>query len=1027
MIRLVILFHIFFLDCAWCAAQPPTVIFDHYGPAEGFTTRTCRTVVKTSDGFVWISTNDGLVRFDSEAFIFYSHHAADSHSISSNRTDQLVVDDQDKIWVVAGSGLDCFDPATERFTHCFIKANNKLTKSFNPEALYYDKRNRRVWVSTWQGLYYGIPGSAELKKAQTNLDSSGAVVMVFNDITQDKNGLLWLCNSKGFFSYEPAAGKLTGYRIPAYDNNPGADNGVVCIYPDGDQLWLGTWTKGLVFFDTKTGQGRHYYYTDKSRDQNGITSIAGTGLKDEENLLWMSTPNFGLASFDKQKGKFRFYNTASGADKTGISGATNRLFPDAADGMWIAAETGLHRYDYKRRLFGTVELSRLQPAFQNAYPLENLCLTASVKGEDSACWFLVPYVGLYRYDMFSAKLFAAETALSVYSSSAVFAMYVNRAGVLWLSTDQYGLVAFDTKTNRLQWPVQSYFAGKGEWARCFYENRQQQLWIGSAKGLFYTDNLHKEIKEATLVNAQLKAAGLNPSVTSICEDNKGNLWFVCEAGGDKEVVGVFNSIQQKVTLYQTGTVAYAVPPGLRMHAITCAGSSVYIATESGLLKGEPDGGQVKFTLLTTADGLINNTLTGVLCDRAGRIWCATVFGISCYLPDRNFFINHSYNSSGLGALKNPGLTLSPYTGKIYITQQGAFNVFDPAQITVQEPAPVRFTGLSLFNQPFKEGEKIPAVGDLVRLRYNENMITVSFALLSFSNAENNQYAYRLEGLEKEWNYTKGNTASYAHLSPGRYTLFVKAANSSGVWTREPVALHFIIRPPFWRTAWFIGLVIFTIAAALFFLYRYRIRQLLRLQAMRNAISRNLHDEIGSTLTSISILSQVSQQAMEKEPAQAKDMLQKISQQSKTIQQNMSDIVWAIRSDQDRIESLLVRLREYAADTLEPQNITISMEVDDELPERSLTMEIRKEILLICKEALNNIAKHAQATAVQICLQKEKGILQLRISDNGKWKGNGKSSGSGLISMQQRAKFIGGRLGLEKSETGTSVLLSLPVT
>lgn len=213
--------------------------------------------------------------------------------------------------------------------------------------------------------------------------------------------------------------------------------------------------------------------------------------------------------------------------------------------------------------------------------------------------------------------------------------------------------------------------------------------------------------------------------------------------------------------------------------------------------------------------------------------------------------------------------------------------------------------------------------------------------------------------------------------------------------------------------------------------RYQLRKKLEEQQhlldVRNRISKDLHDDIGSTLTSIHILSSVSRETVEQDPVQAKQMLGDIAAQSKSIQQNMSDIVWAIRPDNDKVENLVSRMREYIGQTLEPQKIDTHLDADESLLSHSLPMEHRKELLLIFKEAVNNITKHAGARNVRISLKNQTpGFLTLSVSDNGCWKGKSHITGTGTYSMQQRAAAIGAALTIEGSAQGTEVLLKLPI-
>ncbi|MBX9782173.1 MAG: tetratricopeptide repeat protein [Chitinophagaceae bacterium] len=212
--------------------------------------------------------------------------------------------------------------------------------------------------------------------------------------------------------------------------------------------------------------------------------------------------------------------------------------------------------------------------------------------------------------------------------------------------------------------------------------------------------------------------------------------------------------------------------------------------------------------------------------------------------------------------------------------------------------------------------------------------------------------------------------------------------------------------------------------------RYQLRKKIEEQQalleVRNKISKDLHDDIGSTLTSIHILSNVSEEAIEHNPQQAKAMIHDIAMQSKTIQQNMSDIVWAIRPDNGKIENLSARMREYIGQTLEPNQVKTTFTVNEAILGTTLTMEFRKELLLIYKEAINNIVKHSGATGVTIELEGTTHQLEMRITDNGRWKEKLKSSGTGTYSMKQRAEVLGGSLAITGSDTGTEVKLTVPL-
>ena len=230
-----------------------------------------------------------------------------------------------------------------------------------------------------------------------------------------------------------------------------------------------------------------------------------------------------------------------------------------------------------------------------------------------------------------------------------------------------------------------------------------------------------------------------------------------------------------------------------------------------------------------------------------------------------------------------------------------------------------------------------------------------------------------------------------------------------------------------RNILFTGLGLVSMLALLVinrFKLKKKIQQQNEMLAIRNNISQNLHDEIGSTLTSINILSNVSQKAIDSQPQQAREMLHEIAEQSKMIQQNMSDIVWSIRPENEKVEDLITRMREYAAQTLEQLNVSATVNAADELATKTLPMQYRKELLLIYKEAISNIVKHANATSVIVNLENTRNQVHLSIADNGTWKGS--TSGTGTRSMKARAESLGGTLQILTLPTGTTVQATVPI-
>ncbi|HEY2726233.1 MAG TPA: triple tyrosine motif-containing protein, partial [Parafilimonas sp.] len=292
----------------------------------------------------------------------------------------------------------------------------------------------------------------------------------------------------------------------------------------------------------------------------------------------------------------------------------------------------------------------------------------------------------------------------------------------------------------------------------------------------------------------------------------------------------------------------------------------------------------------------------------------------------------------------------------------------------------------------------------------------------------NKYAYKLEGLDKDWINTSNRTvANYSNLSPGTYTFKVKAANNNGSWNNTGASLTIIISPPFWQTWWFILLCAFSISAIIYALYRYRLNEALRVERLRSRISTDLHDDIGSTLSSISILSDMVMH--DAANSNSKEMLHEIKENSVNLMEKMDDIVWSINPRNDSLEKLLLRIQRFAAQLFEAKNIEYDIDINEDIQSFKLPMEMRQHLYLMIKEAINNIIKHSQCTQANISIQYANDHLLVKISDNGKgFNAAEKTYGNGLINLQERARNINANFDVQSMQqsNGTVITIELKI-
>ncbi len=342
-----------------------------------------------------------------------------------------------------------------------------------------------------------------------------------------------------------------------------------------------------------------------------------------------------------------------------------------------------------------------------------------------------------------------------------------------------------------------------------------------------------------------------------------------------------------------------------------------------------------------------------------------------------------------------------------------FNVDSP--IVRTKPGSVQFAFIKVDDKNLLLDSLMKTNG--LTLKYNKyNNIQIAFSDYSVFVPEKLSYEYALfKGNDTNWNKINGKPElTFSDLSSGKYQLLVRSINVYGDYSEKINSFPIIILPPWWLTWWFRGLAVAAVGLIFYGLYRYRVQQLKRLQAIRNNIASDLHDDIGSTLNSISIYSEVAKQQAGKEiPA-----LDLIGVNSRKIIESMSDIVWTINPENDSFEKIIVRMRSFAHQLLKAKRIEYTFEVDEKLNSVTMPMQVRKNFYLVFKESITNLVKYSEASRVSILLLEKNKIIMLRIRDNGKGIPiNAQTLGNGLMNMTRRAREIRGELNIVSANGG----------
>jgi two-component sensor histidine kinase/streptogramin lyase len=569
------------------------------------------------------------------------------------------------------------------------------------------------------------------------------------------------------------------------------------------------------------------------------------------------------------------------------------------------------------------------------------------------------------------------------------------------------------------------------------EDKNGKYWAVNFGGGFYSFDPVSGYAREIDVREETDAKGIT-GLGELVSDSKGLLHIYGVDGG----FITFDPATEKFKVYSHDPADSTSVSHQHCHS--------FIETQTGLIWFATEGGGInvfnpatgKFKAFTTKDGLSDNLVICMVKDKHGNFWAGTgpTCKISFFSPPADPFVPgcrvkfRNYDRSD-GLPFSTFALFSSYCdgdGTLYFgTQGGGLVSFHPDSLKDNDfIPPIRITEFSLNNKPVSISDsnsvlKLPIeYTRTITLNYRQNIVSFAFAALNYIHPEKNSYAYKLENYDKDWIYTDASKrfANYTNLDPGEYTFKVKGSNNDGVWNETPTEIRIIITPPFWQTIWFKILLVLAAIAIAYTFYRYRVAQILLLQRIRNKIAADLHDDIGSTLNSIALYSDLAK----KQPAQRDRALDMIGESARKIIDSMSDIVWMINPKNDSFDKIIFRMRSLTHDLLRTKKIDCQFKYDETLNEMSLPMGIRRNIYLIFKEALNNMIKYSNATRASVKMLYESKNIVLLISDNGIGFDHSLShNGNGISNMVQRAEEIGGKIKIE-SEHGAGTNIELHV-
>jgi len=440
---------------------------------------------------------------------------------------------------------------------------------------------------------------------------------------------------------------------------------------------------------------------------------------------------------------------------------------------------------------------------------------------------------------------------------------------------------------------------------------------------------------------------------------------------------------------------------------------------------DPQAEHPSFVKYTMADGLASNGVSCITEDKLGRMYFGTTRSLDRLDLETNR-IRHYTKADGL-ASNAVRVAFRDREGALWFGTDLGISRLIPGPDPPTSPPPILISGLRIAGdvQPISAMGETEVLG--LVLNPTQNQLSIDFVGLGFAAGESLRYQYRFA--DSEWSApTDQRTINYASLSPGRYQFQVQAVTADGNASPAPATITFTILPPIWQRWWFVTLVALTVGLAVWFIYRYRVTRLIELERVRTRIATDLHDDIGSGLSHIALLSEVVRRRVNRDDPPVRESLAQIAGSSRELVDSMSDIVWAVDPRKDHLSDLTQRMRRFASEVFTARNIEFRFQESTEADDMKLGADVRRQVFLIFKESVNNIVRHSACKQADIEFMVEHGWLTLKVSDNGKgFDSEEESDGHGLVSMRERAKALGGDLELiSDNGDGTTVRLSASV-
>ncbi|HUR10961.1 MAG TPA: two-component regulator propeller domain-containing protein, partial [Flavitalea sp.] len=902
------------------AQQAKEYTFTHFTTANGLSAIQVNQILQDEKSFMWLATINGLQRYDGKRFITFRSDPTNPRSIPSDNVSLLYKDRKHNLWIGTDDNkIGIFNRASESYREIPVRWK-ELSVNFIGKHMFETKEGTVILVAGTYGTYaYDPETKAFLPKDDLVKSPPGWTVhSIQRDSVTDK---YWLSSDSGLALFNPKTGNVN-YHGKNPDKDPviekfGFLKSNFGFDMDGhDHYYVAAWLHGTLswyFFNAKTNES----FTSQINKEllDGRYYEINGNLFQRNGRIWVYGMPF-ITEFIEKGNKFKPVRSLYNNEQSIRFDNARFMYEDRQKNIWICTDNGVFVFNPDAQLFNNYGLIRPGEKSPRDGPVQ---VVTQLKNGNIwvGCWGL----GLFCYDKDMNPIplpRGLEHANASYSMWSICEQ--DSTKYVWIGMQAGGLMVYDQAHAKSWTFTHPIFEGKT--IRQIEEDRQGNMWFGTHAG--------------QIIKWDKKVAGNDPqkgyrlivvkgTVLKMLCDQQGDLWVATAGTGllridtrKNLIIDVFSS---------TGRERQRLWRQSPLDVIQVDDSLLLVANGAVDMLNRYTR---KVVHISTEDGLPSNSVLNIQQDNDGIIWLGMTNGLCRFnfqmgiftLYDRRDGISYdNFIVAGSNKLKD---------GKLVFNNDHNFMIFDPGKVVrTAVPSNPLITSVTI-------GGKSHLVDSLVQLPriilpYDNNSIEFHFSALNYMQQEKMHFHYQLKGLDKQFHEAYDEaSALYNYLPPGDYEFVVSSESADGISSNDVATLYLRVKPPFWKTWWFYGILILLVVAVLYLIDRERVKQMISLQQVRSNIAGNLHKEVNTTLSSISLLSEMAKIKADKDIGRAKEYIDQINDKSRKMITAMDDMLWSIEPGNDSMEKTLDRMKEYAEILHHKTGIPIDFTIDEKV-------------------------------------------------------------------------------------------------